>query len=414
MNTKPQPPPIIGDDGELLRDDPSVKRIPYTIPIRAAGLSPTPRLYERRFPWRRLRSYSAAAGFLVVVVLFYSQFFQTITPHNFSTSQTAATTRSAPTLKPIITPATSRQIERSSVVTFEMAQTVLDVRWSRDDGQLGALTADGLVIWNDVSGHQVIIPNTTTIAAFDWSPDGEQVVIGGQDGIVRVWATSGQPVATLVKRDFIPETIWKLDWSPSGEMIAVRYGDQRTLSIFSVETNEEIYRHEFAEPLVDLDWFLAGNRLLLVMESRLFQWQGGNIVPFALQSVGPTWTQADVDGALALVGHTALNGELAAVVMRFNLLSGEPVWAKSVAGIKTSAHLRKPIEVKWATGKPLLAVFTEGDQTVSIWDGQTGAQLDTFAQPAGEVITSIDWSPDGQYLAVGSASQVVIVRWELK
>lgn len=80
-------------------------------------------------------------------------------------------------------------------------------------GETGTLTVsrirDGVVLWQRTQAHRDAITHLA------WSPDGQMLASGGQDGMVRVWqAKTGK----LLRAFPHGEPVWRLQWSPQGTL----------------------------------------------------------------------------------------------------------------------------------------------------------------------------------------------------
>ncbi|HEU5380305.1 MAG TPA: hypothetical protein VFV38_33185 [Ktedonobacteraceae bacterium] len=66
---------------------------------------------------------------------------------------------------------------------------------------------DGVILWNGEHAHQGVI------TALAWSPDGQMLASGGQDGMVRVWRADTGALLFTFQHD---EPVQRLRWSPHG------------------------------------------------------------------------------------------------------------------------------------------------------------------------------------------------------
>ncbi|HEU5383576.1 MAG TPA: hypothetical protein VFV38_49880, partial [Ktedonobacteraceae bacterium] len=66
---------------------------------------------------------------------------------------------------------------------------------------------DGVILWSGEHAHQGVI------TALAWSPDGQMLASGGQDGMVRVWRADTGDLLHLFTHG---EPVRRLRWSPHG------------------------------------------------------------------------------------------------------------------------------------------------------------------------------------------------------
>jgi hypothetical protein len=83
----------------------------------------------------------------------------------------------------------------------------------------GARGSGGLTLWNPKPGTAAQIPtNVGWLRGVSWSPDGQWLAAGGEDGRVHVLNVETLAVAVTLPTDSKP--IWSMAWSPDGERLA--------------------------------------------------------------------------------------------------------------------------------------------------------------------------------------------------
>ena len=208
-------------------------------------------------------------------------------------------------------------------------------------------------IWDAATGKEFLVleghGNQVQSAAF--SPDGKHVITGSWDNTARIWdAVTGQEIAVLHHDKWVRSVAY----SPDGTRI-VTGGDERTAHVWEAATGKEI------AVLRNDDW----------VRSVAFSPEGNRIVTAA--------------------GDAKI----------FDATTG-----KQIVVMKETAH--RVVSASFSPdGKRV--VTTSEDQSVGIWDADTGEQLKTFWQ-AGS-IGSGNFSPDGAFVAAVSGKQVRI--WDV-
>jgi WD40 repeat protein len=91
------------------------------------------------------------------------------------------------------------------------------VRWSPDGTKLAAISDPGLVIWDSVTGDELLAREGNNLYTAAWSPDSARLAAGTDFGKLLVWdAASGELIHTLE----CGSSVLDLAWSPDGELIA--------------------------------------------------------------------------------------------------------------------------------------------------------------------------------------------------
>jgi WD40 repeat protein/serine/threonine protein kinase len=218
------------------------------------------------------------------------------------------------------------------------------------------------VVWDSQSGELLAsLASQPDQAAFSasWSPDGQAILTGSQDGIARIWDSQ-----TGVKRGEIlahNDYITQVDWSPSGEYLATASMDN-TAKIWDAATYELQYELSgFSDDVSGLAWSPDSEKIITV----------------SLDPSAQVWDADTGESILILIGHE------------------DKIW-----------------DVAWSPDGRYIATDSR-DGTARIWDANTGKELFRFRNARSEeaVLNTIDWSPDGdQVLVMGGVLNQI---WDL-
>lgn len=178
------------------------------------------------------------------------------------------------------------------------------------------------------------------------SPDGQTVIVGGDNHIIKIWnLETGQVVRTLSgHRDVVR---W-LVLTPDGKTLISGSGDQ-TIKIWNLQTNQLVQTLEQGSPV----WGLA------------------------LSPDGKTLFSGGEDGVLRV----------------WELESGKQLRTHS-------AHQKQIFSIALSPDGKTIATAS-GDQTIKLWNAQTGDSIRTLTGHT-DAVRSIAFSPDGSTIASAS------------
>lgn len=253
---------------------------------------------------------------------------------------------------------------------------VLSLAYSPDGRHLASSSKDGTVrVWNLANGREVLAyrRHTEAVRAVAWDPKGRYIVSASgpeihlwnpKDGqLIRSWKTHTRAINSLAI-------------SPDGQQIASG-GDDRTVYVWDHDADKprrEFGSKEIEAPVQSLAWSPNG-KLLAWVES------GGNSA-----------------GTLRVYEPDAE----AAKRLRFASLVHQS-GAFQLAYAPDGRHI--------ATCGERVARLFVAPNVGGITDGSVGMRRYEFAGHTG-LVTALTFSPDGKYLATGSADQLVRV-WEV-
>lgn len=240
---------------------------------------------------------------------------------------------------------TSQVVEGNDSAGTDTPQTVPQLEGDSPAVSTSELQVGGLAFEeNQVLGHG------DDVASVTWSPEGERLATGSRDGQIKVWdVATGQIVRTLTseRQGGQYNLFHSVAWSPTGDFLLS--GDD-AIHLWNAETGEEV---QILEEVVG-DVGVVG-------------WSPDN-VRFA-------WgNRATGKGAVTIWDLATMQEQLS--------LSGHGNWVSDFA---------------WSPDGSLLASAGENNM-IHIWNGGTGAELYIFSRHAGW-INGLAWSPDGALLA---------------
>lgn len=293
-----------------------------------------------------------------------------------------------------------------------------NLAWSPDGNRLAAGKQDGRVlIWNVTSGEMIetLDGYLKFVSGMAWSPDGNRLSFGGANddvGIVWLWSPgSGEVVSVL---ESIGEA-GRVGWSPDGSRLAAEWGEWcigqrcRSVRVWEAATGQEMYldgKQNFAWSPDDGKIALGNrdNRLELwdIAEGELVQILDGQGLSSYIEDI--TWSP---DGSQLITSSE--NGE----IWFWDIAKGE------VSGvIEEHSPVSDPI---WSPDGQHL-VF-EQRNVVYIWNAVKEETVLSLEGQGGNVL-SLAWSPDGSRLVLESrqvpkifeifdaTSGEVVVSWE--
>jgi WD40 repeat protein/serine/threonine protein kinase len=336
---------------------------------------------------------------------------------------------------------------------------VSSVAWSPDSLRLATISVDqSLIVWDSTSWEKLVAIKPVhggQALAVAWNTDGNTLVSGGDDGIVKLWdASTGE--LQLERRGHVGSVhavawhphdgrlfsasadgtakLWSADghqefkdlrghgglaWSPDGALMAVRpplldetevaidnAAERTCLEVIDPYTQRRVFKLVGADPSISgVDWNQSGDIAAGGSDGSVFVWNTTNGNQTA-QLRGHTSRVRSVawspDNELLATGGTDNK------VILWDVSRHEPV--------RTLSGHRHPISsVDWSPDGNWL-VSADWFQNVKVWEATTGREkinmrLHAFEADGAGGQNSVAWSPDGQLIAAGSCEGVIVV-WD--
>jgi WD40 repeat protein len=274
--------------------------------------------------------------------------------------------------------------------------TISRVAWS-PDGQQVSICSDGMEVikvWDSFSGEEVFVfPQQVACNHIAWSPSGDRIVTGFDDGTVTIWdATSGEELLTFAT-DI--DQIFTTLWSPDGKQLAITFYYEDVMGLWDAGTGEQLLIFSEHEAGVTYaTWSPGGIRILSTADGgQAFIWDASSgeilmkIFPkdYNLEITSGTWSQ---DGQRVYLQSND------GMIHIFDVESGTELSQFPTYTGQYSVISLSPTEQRMLKG---------GDGNAAVWNLETGTEM--LLYDAGGGWTDAAYSPDGKRVLVGGNSK---------
>jgi WD40 repeat protein len=288
--------------------------------------------------------------------------------------------------------------ELRTLVAGSGPEPFLEVCWSPDGRRLATAHKDGTVKTWDVDAGRLLATlrgHKGQVRTVRWSPDGRQLASGGSDTTVRLWDPhKGRPLGVFKGNG---HAVASVGWSPDGKRLAWDT-DDGTVTLWEAagSPRRASFRGHWAA------WKPKGSPLDQVAVADAYKIHihdartGAPISSWASSAFRKNWPLWSPDGRwIASIADYAVDVREAA--------TGRPRFAPL-------PHTRRVGALAWGPDGKQLAVATDEDNRLHLWDATTGNPVLTLPGQGGPIL-SVAWSPDGRRLA-SSGEEGTIQIWD--
>ena len=280
---------------------------------------------------------------------------------------------------------------------------IREIQYSSDGAILVVATGIGIWLYDTTTYQEIglLTAHTRTVECLAFSPDGNILASGGEDGTILLWHRNTGAQKVLTKST---ESVSNLTFSRDGKTLAS--GSGGTIRFWETITGEQ--KQTFTglpEHINDLSFSPDGKTIVSVT------W--GNEICISDTITGKPkkrFTVSATDSAFSVAFSP--DGEIVAIgnsdgnIYLSDLNTGE-------LKRKLTGHSEDVQSVVFSPDGKTLASSSYIDETVRLWDVRTGEQKRILTEHTGD-IEGLAFSPDGKTLASSGSGDGAIRFWDVR
>ncbi len=262
-------------------------------------------------------------------------------------------------------------------------------------------------VWSITSGKQLLNYFSSTPSPLNqqclvaWSPNSASIAVSDGSNIIKIWKIGTQKSLVLTS-NFTKLASDTLTWSQNGQYLAANTQDGLGLEVWDVSTNQKTFASSFTNAIVSFGLSPDGKLVALATTQKSIQIvdiKEGKQIQLYHSSVedaylNPQWSNENT----RLI---AVNEDKSAGTETLRM------WDVTTGHLLMETPVSLPTEGMLSPDGKYLATTAPNQNTMQVWDTQTGKKIVTHADASIPLNQSTVWSPNGKYIATVRADNTV-------